>query len=140
MNNYHVDLSKRILQKAKFGEDSSLLRIELFYIKISSLEYRIENDDLMKVFWVNIYNAYLLIMICEKVALNRIFKLKRIRFCQFALSLNDIENEILGARKNNFLFYQFSNLFYPAYIKKVAVKKFDRKNIAKLDKSILSIL
>ncbi len=140
MNNYHVGLSKRILEKATLGEDSSSLRIELFYVRISSLESKLETDDLKKIFWGNIYNAYLLIMISEKVAPNKIFKLKRIKFHQFVLSLNDIEYGILGAKKINFRFYQFSNPFYPSYIKKLAVKKFNTKNITNLDKSILSKL
>jgi hypothetical protein len=54
MLNYYIDLSERILTKAKLGEDSTSLRKELYYIRASSLEFKINTDELKKKFWVNI--------------------------------------------------------------------------------------
>lgn len=139
MTNYYLDLSKRILSKAQLGEDSLALRKELFYVRVSNLESKINTDDLKNIFWENIYNAYLLIMISEKVEAHKIFKTKRVKLSSFVLSLNDIEHGILGASKINLGFYQFSNPFYPSYIKDLAVEKFDPSNAPKLNKSILSI-
>jgi Protein of unknown function, DUF547 len=136
MANYYLILSERILNKAKLGEDTSSLRRELFNIRIENLESRLPTDSLKNIFWGNIYNAYFLILKSEQVEDNKIFKIKRLKFSHFVLSLNDIEFGILGTKKINLRFYQFSNPFYPCYIRELAVKKFDPKNAPHLIKSI----
>lgn len=137
MANYYLYLSERILQQAKNGEDTTILRKELFYIRTENLESGLPTDALKNLFWGNIYNAYFLIMKSEQVEDDKIFKMKRVKFFRFVLSLNDIEFGILATKKINLRFYQFSNPFYPSYIKELAVKKFDPNNVPHLIKSTI---
>jgi hypothetical protein len=138
MASYYLDLSERILQKAKLGEDFSNLRKELYYIRTENLESGLPTDALKKLFWGNIYNAYFLLLSIERIEDNKIFKIKRIKFFRFLLSLNDIEFGILSTKKINLRFYQFSNPFYPSHIKELAVKKFDLNTMPHLIKSTIN--
>jgi hypothetical protein len=135
MSDYYVNLSERIFQQAKLGEDTSSLRRELYFIRTDNLEARLGTDALKNIFWGNIYNAYFLILKSEQIEDDKIFKIKRVKLSRFTLSLNDIEFGILGTKKINLGFYQFSNPFYPSYIKALAVEKYDPNNAPNLIKS-----
>lgn len=137
MLNYYIDLSERILAKAKLQEDTAALRKELYYIRINILESKINTDELKKIFWINIYNAYGLIMANEKLQFKKPFKLKRIKFSSFLLSLNDIEYGILRIQQYTIGIYKFYKPFYPSYIKKLALEKNDSTIILLLNKNIL---
>ena len=137
MSNYYVNLSERIFHHSKLGEDTSALRKELYFIRTENLEARLTTDALKNIFWGNIYNAYFLILKSEQIEDRKIFKIRRVRLSRFTLSLNDIEFGILRMKKINLGFYQFSNPFYPSYIKALAVEKFDPNNAPILIKSIV---
>lgn len=137
MTNYYINLSERILEKAKLDEDSTALRKELYYMRMNGVESKIDTDELKTHFWVNIYDAYLLIMISENVDYKKIFKLKRIKFSHCLLSLNDIEYGILRKKKFSLLFKNLYNPFYPSFINRLAVENVDNVRNITLDKSIL---
>ena len=137
MTNYYINLSERILEKAKLNQDSTALRKELYYMRMNGVESKIDTDELKTHFWVNIYDAYLLIMISENVDHKKIFKLKRIKFSHCLLSLNDIEYGILRKKKFSLLFKNFYNPFYPSFINRLAVENVDNVRHITLDKSIL---
>ena len=127
MSNYYIDLSERILMKVMQEEDSASLRKELYYIRINSLGNKLDTDAMKIKFWVNIYNAYYLIMIKEQIPNKKLFKHKRIKFSNFLLSLNDIEYGILRIKKYKIgLLIDLLNSFYPNYIKELAVKNSDK--------------
>lgn len=138
MLNYYIDLSERILTKVKLQEDSSSLRKELYCVRINDLKSKINTDELKKIFWINIYNSYVLIIANEKLPSKNSFRLKRIKFSNFRLSLNDIEYGILGIQNYNLGFCTIYDPFYPSYIKNLALKKKDNTIIVRLNKIILS--
>lgn len=136
--NYYINFSERILEQAKTEEGTSALRKELYYITIGGLNNKVNTDELKLIFWENIYNAYLRIMIKEERLPKDIFKLKRIKISQFILSLNDIEYGILRKPIFKLGFYSIQHHFYPLFIKNLAVKKPDVSLLARLDKNILN--
>jgi hypothetical protein len=79
LRNYYTALSEKIIVAAKIDGDSSLLRRQLFYIRAAKLEKSLDSDDLRKTFWINIYNAYYLIISKESTYNTSIFNLKRIK-------------------------------------------------------------
>jgi hypothetical protein len=123
MENYQITLSENILSRAKLGLDCESLRKELYYIKPSVLEKNLATDDLKKIFWTNIYNAFVLIIASEPKPKKSILKYKRIKvaFCLF--SLDDIEYGILRMYKYKIGSFYFAKPFYSDFIKRLAVKE-----------------
>ncbi|WP_367756371.1 DUF547 domain-containing protein [Flavobacterium sp. WC2430] len=137
MDNFLIQLSENILLKARLGEDTSMLRRELHYLKDKKLESFLYNDELKSIFWCNIYNGFVLIMAKENSKTISIFKYKRIKIAHSILSLDDIEYKIL--RMNNYkpLHKYIYYLFSPRFIKNAAIKKGDSKFISSLDRTPL---
>jgi hypothetical protein len=123
MENYQITLSENILSRAKLGLDCDSLRKELYYIKPSVLEKNLATDDLKKIFWTNIYNAFVLIIASEPKPKKSILKYKRIKvaFCLF--SLDDIEFGILRRYKYKVGSFYIRKPFYSGFIKRLAVKE-----------------
>ncbi len=136
MFNYYIDLSERILAKAKLGEDTSALRKELYFTRASNLITKLNTDELKKTFWINIYDAYKLIMTAENKDAKTILKRKRIKFSHYLLSLDDIKYGILKIHKYKIGIYYVNNPFYSSFIKRLAVEKADKKLNQSLNKSL----
>jgi hypothetical protein len=137
MENYQITLSENILSRAKLGLDCDSLRKELYYIKPSVLEKNLATDDLKKIFWTNIYNAFVLIIASEPKPKKSILKYKRIKvaFCLF--SLDDIEYGILRMYKYKIGSFYFGKPFYSDFIKKLALKEIDYSTHFALDRKVL---
>lgn len=137
--NYYINLSARLLEKVKLGEDTSSLRQELYFVTLGGLTNKINTDELKVIFWENIYNAYLLIMLKEQIQPKANFlKIKRIKISRFVLSLNNVEYGILRKPKFKIDFHRLYSPFYPLYIKKLKVEKTNVSKDARLDKHILN--
>lgn len=121
MENFPIQLSENILLQAQLGQDTALLRRELYYLKDNKLEQFLNTDELRGVFWSNIYNAFILIISREVAENNLVFKYKRIKIARNILSLDDIEYKILGLNTNRFN-KVMNLLFSRSFIKKVAIK------------------
>ncbi|RTY83629.1 hypothetical protein EKL99_03325 [Flavobacterium sp. ZB4P23] len=63
--NYYAALSEEILSTAKLGKDTTSLRRQLYYIRHTKIEKSLDTDALKKTFWINIYNAFYLIILNE---------------------------------------------------------------------------
>ncbi|WP_269686381.1 DUF547 domain-containing protein [Flavobacterium lacustre] len=138
MPKYYINLSERILEKARLGEDSSSLRKELYFTRASNLVSKLNTDNLKKTFWLNIYEAYTLIMISESKDSKNFLKRKRIKFSHYLLSLEDIKYGILKAHKYKIGIYYINNPFYPNFIKRLAVEKTDKHLNQSLNKMPLN--
>jgi Protein of unknown function, DUF547 len=138
MKNYQIILSENILSKAKIGEDTTSLRKELYYIRPSSLEIKLNTDELKKAFWVNIYKAYILIMANEPQQKSSMLKRKRIKIAHNLLSLDDIEHGILRIHKYKIGFCYVNNPFYPSFIKRLSIEKIDYGLSLEQSKSVLA--
>nr|WP_315181583.1 DUF547 domain-containing protein [uncultured Flavobacterium sp.] len=125
MENYQITLSETILSKAHSGEDTSALRRELYYIRRSTLYKKLNTDELKKMFWVNLFNAYVIIISNEPKQKISMFKRKRIKIAQYLLSLDDIQYGILRMHKYKIGFCYINNPFYSSFIKMLAVTKLD---------------
>ena len=127
MKNYYNTLAEEIFYLANLELDTTPLRRQFFYIKPIKLKKSLDTDDLKKTFWINIYNAFYLIISNEIKQNNKIFNLKRIKIAGSVLSLNDIEYGILRKCKFKIVFGYISNPFYSAFIKNIAVSKVDNR-------------
>jgi Protein of unknown function, DUF547 len=123
--NYQLKLSENILSKAKIGEDTSSLRRELYYIRPRVLEKSLHNDDLKKAFWLNIYNAFYIILKNDPEQKDIKLKQKKVKVARSYFSLNDIEHGILRRHKFRFGFGYLNNPFYSNFIKNISVQKID---------------
>lgn len=132
--NYYIDFSERLLENAKSGKDTSYMRREFYGLSLNSLDSKLDTDELKISFWVNIYNAYRLILAQEQIPFKKLFKFKRIKFSKEILSLNDIEYGILKTTKYKLGNFKFENPFYPDFIKKLALEKKDETITAQLIK------
>ncbi|MFV8358565.1 hypothetical protein ACNQGB_20580, partial [Flavobacterium sp. XS1P32] len=66
MKNYYNTLAEEIFYLANLEIDTSSLRRQFFYINPVKLEKSLDNDNLKKAFWINVYNAFYLI-ICNEL-------------------------------------------------------------------------
>lgn len=123
--NYYAALSEEILLSARLGQDTTSLRRQLFYIRHSKIEKSLDTDALKKTFWINIYNAYYLIILKDKRNNRNIYSMKRIKVARSLFSLNDIEHGILRKTKFKWGLGYFTNPFYSGFIKTLAVNKVD---------------
>jgi hypothetical protein len=125
--NYQIILSENILSRAKLGEDTSSLRRELYYIRPRTLEKSLNNDDLKKAFWLNIYNAFYIISKNDPEQNDIKLKQKKVKVARSHFSLNDIEHVILRKHKFRIGFGYLNNPFYSSFIKKISVQKIDHR-------------
>ncbi|SDW13076.1 DUF547 domain-containing protein [Flavobacterium degerlachei] len=138
MVNFPIQLSESILLYAQLGQDSSSLRRELYFIKEHKLELYLNTDQLKCIFWVNIYNAYSIIIASEASRSEEAYKTKRIKVAHNSFSLNDIEYKILRINSRNPVYKFIDNLFCCSYIRKLAVKEVDYRLQSMLDRTPLS--
>lgn len=127
MKNYYNTLAEEIFYLANLEIDTDSMRRQFFYIDPVKLEKSLDTDDLKKAFWINVYNAFHLIISNDLNQNTKIFDLKRIKIAGSVLSLNDIEHGILRKGKFKIGFGHIANPFYSDFIKNLAVSKVDNR-------------
>jgi hypothetical protein len=137
MENYLIALSEKILTDAQDNLDTAQLRRELHYLKLNKLEGFLSSDELKKLFWTNIYNAFAIIIAKEASQTEAAFKYKRIKIARNILSLDDIEYKILKLNKSNISQKLINALFSSNFIKRLAVDDVDYNIQLKLNRASL---
>ncbi len=86
----------------------------------------LHNDQLKKTFWINLYNAFFLILRKERqLSKPKIFRGKLINIAGHLFSLDDMEHGILRKYRHKYSLGFLGNIFTPGLIKQLAVEKVD---------------
>lgn len=119
-------LAEKTLLQVKMEASKDHLIEQLAQYPMDQLDETLRSDEQKNAFWINIYNAFFLILRKEhQLDKPEIYRNKVIRIAGQALSLDDIEHGILRKYRYKFSLGYFPNPFTPSIIKKLAVSKID---------------
>lgn len=113
-----LNLSQQLLKQAKNGAKTEHLLAEMKLVRDDQLATQLPNDTLKKAFWINLYNAYVLLIFKNNDG-NITYTNKTVQIGKYWLSLDDIEHGILRRSKIK------SSL---GYLNKVGISEFELKN------------
>ena len=126
MNANH--LSEQLLLAVKSGKPyfRDMVQLELFPLR--DIKNNLNADSFKLAFWINIYNAYFLIM-RQEMKLNRpaIFFRRDIKIAGLSLSLDDIEHVILRKNRLKWSFGYLPNPFSRIAVRRLMVSKRDSR-------------
>lgn len=121
-----LKLSEELLYKVKTEETTDSIEAEIEQLSPEKLIKGLNNDNAIKTFWINMYNAwYQILVVREKKKSPEIFTQKLIPVAGKKFSLDDIEHGILRKYR-----WKYSKGFLPKFfpgklIKQLAVSKID---------------
>ncbi len=121
-----LKLSEELLYKVKTEETTDSIEAEIEQLSPEKLIKGLNNDNAIKTFWINMYNAwYQILAVREKKKSPEIFTQKLIPVAGKKFSLDDIEHGILRKYR-----WKYSKGFLPKFfpgklIKQLAVSKID---------------
>jgi hypothetical protein len=127
MNSKNINqLSEQLLLHVKLKKETAAIKTNLADLDLKTLVNSLVDDDMKKAFWINIYNAYYLILRKEmKVTKPDIYKKKLFVIAGKSLSLDDVEHGILRKYRYKYALGFVKNLFPKRFIKQLAVDKID---------------
>lgn len=121
-----LDISQQLLLAIKLDKNTLELRNKLNNFSLNQLKTEINSDDLKKTFWINIYNAYFLILKKEfHQTKSEIYRKKLFNIANTKFSLDDVEHGILRKYRYKYSLGFFRNIFYSKIIKTLAVNTID---------------
>lgn len=121
-----LQLSEKFLYSIKVEKPTRELEEQLAALDYKRLVSGLNNDNAIKAFWLNMYNAWFQVLAGrEKLKNPEIFKSKSITIASKQFSLDDIEHGILRKFR-----WKFSKGYLPSFfpgkmIKQLAVEKID---------------
>lgn len=119
-------LSAELLLAVKMNKPTDALRKQLAQANAQTLTAQLNNDPIRNAFWINIYNAFFLIMRKEfKFSKSRIYKEKAIHIAGNKFSLDDVEHGILRKNKFKYSLGLFPKPLVRAIVKRLSVEKLD---------------
>jgi len=125
----YTDLSKTLLENIKAGSDLESSLKPLQGVAPKTLSKELDTEDKKKAFWINIYNAHILMILNKQPALFEqrpgFFKEKQIHISQEVLSFEDIEHGILRRSKNPLGLGILPKFFPTKFERQMRVKKVD---------------
>lgn len=121
-----LKLSESLLYKVKTEQPTEAIEAELASLDVKQIIEGLNNDDAIKTFWINMYNAWFqLLAVREKKKNPEIFTGKLISVASEKFSLDDIEHGILRRYRWKFSKGYLPKLFTGKLIKRLAVAKID---------------
>ena len=129
MGNSLIDISQQLLLTVKLGKPIENLVETLAAATEGELSNQLINDDDKKAFWINIYNAFIQIILAKTPDnyTNRrtFFTKKQLVIAQHDFSLDDVEHGILRRSKIKHGLGYITNPFASTFEKKYRVTKVD---------------
>jgi len=121
-----LKLSEDLLYNVKTEEPTAAFESALAKTDLQQLISGLNNDDAIKTFWVNIYNAWFQILAArEKLKRPEIFTSTKINIASKNFSLDDIEHGILRKYRWKLGLGYLPRFFPGKLIKQLAVSKID---------------
>ena len=121
-----IQFSEQLLLQVKKQEDSINLQKKITAFSFDELLNQLKTDNQKKTFWINIYNAYFLILRRDNgISKPIIYREKLITIANHSFSLDDIEHGILRKYRYKFSLGYLPNIFAPKLLKKLAVSTID---------------
>lgn len=121
-----IKLSEKLLLAVKMENPLEDLIEKLASISLDELTSELNNDGQKKAFWINIYNAYYLILrLHRKLEKPFIYSSKEITIAQNKFSLDDIEHGILRRYRSKYSLGYLPKLFVSRLIKSLTVSVLD---------------
>lgn len=119
-------LSEQLLLAVKMEESYQDKIASLGELSLADLQTQLQNDDLKKSFWINIYNAFYQILRKDHgLEKPEIFKDKTIKIADSEFSLDDIEHGILRKGKHKLSKGYLNNPFASKRLSELEVESLD---------------
>ncbi len=124
-----VALSQQLLEAARHNQPSKDIQERLAKVSLNTLNATLDTDDKRKAFWINIYNAYVQIILTEAPERfeNRgaFFSDTKIQLVQRELSLDDIEHGIIRGSQSKYALGFLPKWFVDELERKLRVRERD---------------
>ena len=102
-DSFYNEMSIEIIENIKNDKSISLLKKQLASLDPDTLAHYLQSDNQKKAFWINIYNAYIQILLQENPELydnrEKFFSSKQIPIAKQLLSFDDIEHGFIRSSK-----------------------------------------
>lgn len=121
-----LQLSERFLYAVKTEASTTAIETELAALDMQKIKTGLNNDDAIKTFWINMYNAWFQILAGrEQLTRPDIFTKKAISIAGTSFSLDNIEHDMLRKYRWKFSMGYLPRFFPGKLIKQLAVSKID---------------
>ena len=125
----YISKSQNLVESVKSGRDYHNIQAEITAGKLEDLLSELNDDAKKLVFWINIYNAFIQIILREdsEIYHNRkeLFGGKHFKIAGQAISLDKIEHGILRRSKWKYSFGYISNPFITSFERATRVERID---------------
>lgn len=126
-----VELSEQLIAQLLAGKSIEKLEGELQSLKLEDLIEQLDSDVKKKVFWINIYNTYIQLILKEESERyedkDAFFDEKLITIAEHEFSFNDIEHGIIRATKFKYGLGYVENPFTSQEIKQLQCDTVDER-------------
>lgn len=124
-------LSRKLLEREREGKNTAPIREKLESLSRDQLEAALDSDRKKKAFWLNIYNAYVQVLLRQKPSRYRfrtVFFMRRyVKIAGKKMSLNKIEHGMLRGSKLSFAFGYLKNPFALSFERNLRVENEDSR-------------